>query len=572
MSFVPRPARPGRWRLVAVASVMATLFVACGGEDLPKFPAAVAGTKGGGSFTVGISRPSSIEPSNAADASGQLVVRTMCDPLIQVDPVSGELVPAVAESWLVSDGGRRFTIKLRKGVRFSTGEEVTAEDAVFSLSRVASDEAASPLASLLSNIEGYDKVHGDDTGGDERQQRILKGTRVIGRHGFEITLVNANADFIRILTQPLASPVSKKAVEKDPDAFALQPVCAGPYRLESPWRPTDDTIRLARAERYKPVSSGYTAGGRGYADSIVFDLLSAPDGAISGYRSGQLDVARLPRTVVAGAEADAGAGADNLVRASGPSLEYIGLPTGTAPFDKPAVRLALSRALDRRRLVQAIPGQAGVPARGYLPPALGPVHRPEGCGDAAPVDGDVAGARAELQRAGVDLNGKSIELFFNDEFDHASVMNELARQWKEAFGLAAVVRGVPWEPYLNEARSAAGFSTPFRLSLTAPYPSADAYLSPLFESSSIGSDNFSRFADIDFDRVLRRVARRSGDDEDRARDYQRLEDMACQAMPVIPLDFAVSTHLVRRSKLDSARGPLTDIATGEVLLRELFVK
>ena len=97
----------------------------------------------GGVLRVGIIAPGSIDPGNVYEPSGDLIVRTMCAPLLAADPETSELLPAVAESWLVTDGGAGLTLRIRKDVRFSDGTELTAEDIVFTLTRIASAEYAS---------------------------------------------------------------------------------------------------------------------------------------------------------------------------------------------------------------------------------------------------------------------------------------------------------------------------------------------------------------------------------------------------------------------------------------------
>lgn len=560
----------GRGRLAILAVAVALVATSCTDDGGIDAPSAAEAARAGGLITVGINPPSSLEPSNAADPSSALVVRTMCDPLVQTDPVSGAIKPAMAESWIISDDGRRFTIKLRKGMRFHDGSEVTSDDAVFSLARVASEQAASPLALLLRDVKGFAKVHGDEKA-SERAARALEGARAVSKYGFEITLDNPNADFIRVLAHPLSSIVPKRVVERDPVGFASRPVCAGPYRLAAAWSPNSGAtaIRLERFGRYRPVNEAYTGAGRGYADEIEFRILPDPAAELDRYQAGDLDVAHVPRSRVAQARL---AGAD-LVQAPAPTFEYIGLPNRRAPFDNAAVRVALSRALDRRALVRRVFDDAALPAQGFVPPTLGAAHRDAACGTGAPDGGDVEGARATLAASGVDLAAAGeVALYFNDEFGHRALVDDVARQWQTALGMRVRPVPMPWERYLAQAASVGGFDAPFRLSWSSQVPSPDAYLAPLFDSNNAGRDNLSFFSDPDFDRMLERVARRSEKERDRRLDYQQLEDMVCESMPVVPIDFGVTLHLVRQSKLASARGPLTDLSTGNVLLRELYVK
>lgn len=556
-----------RSQRIALLAALALLAAACTtGEEITP-PPTTGEARAGGALAVGITEPTSVDPASAADRTAALVVSTMCDPLIESDPATGELTPAIAESWQVSDAGRHLTVKLRKGVRFHNGQELTAEDVVFSLSRVASDETASPLAGLLQPIRGYAQVHGEADAADERWRETLQGARVIENYSFELSLREPLADFVRLLSHPLASPVPKEAAQSDPVAFARQPLCAGPYRMAEPWERGQDTIRLSRFDDYQPVNEGYTAAGRGYADDIEFKVLPEPDAHLDAFRAGAVHTARLSRSAVPDADGLDG----EVMQAPGPHLEYIGLPTERDPFDDPKVRRALNQVLDRQHVVATAFHGAALPASGFLPPTLGAVHREEACGAAAPVAGDVEAVRAALADAGVDLEGASVQLLFNDELGHRAVVEEVARQWEAAFGLEVTLVPRGWEDHLAGGQGPRGYDHPFRLGWAGEYHSADRYLAPLFHSDSLGSTNVTGFRSAEFDRVLERVARRATSVEERRLDYQQLEDVVCEQMPLVPVAFPTVNHLIS-DRMASARrdGSVIDLASGDLLVRELY--
>lgn len=522
----------------------------------------------GGSVTVGIAEPVSIDPGVAGDPAGELVTRTMCDPLVEADPVTGELRPAIAESWQVSDSGRRITVKLREGVRFHDGREVTAEDVVYTLSRVVRPETASPLSDLLEPISGYEPLREDDPTVERRFRESLRGVRAIERYSFEITLTREEAGFVRLLSHPLTSPVPEDTVEADPAAFERQPVCAGPYEVAEPWERDDDEIVLVRAADYDARNDAFTRGGAGYADRVVFRIHPDRQAEHDAFAAGELDVAHVSEEQRTRAEDAEG------LRVEGfdPRLDYVGLPVNRPPLDTRAVRVALSQALDRRAIAEGVFAGARVPASGVLPPTVGPAYREDACDVNAPAEGDVASAQTTLEQAGAELDGVALPVAFNDEFDHRELVSAVAAQWEEALGVRTELVPMEWAEYLSRARSPQGFDGPFRMSWAAEYPSADRYLEPLLASSSIGANNFSRFNDRAFDQALARDARRATVAEDRHQAYERLEDLACGQMPIIPVTFGVSTYLVDDEKLDSAIDEMLDRSTAQPLLRELFVR
>lgn len=525
--------------------------------------------KTGGTLVVAITEPGSIEPTNAYEPSGALVVSTLCDSLVAFDPGTGDPLPAIAESWQVSDSGMRITVKLRKGVMFHDGTELTAEDAVYSLSRVARYDYASQVAGLLEPISGFREVHGEaEEVEDERFRETLRGLRVIEIYSFEILLSEPRADFIGVLGHPLAAPIPKRLAEEDPDAFARMPVCAGPYRMTRPWTPGDQSIRVERFDGYYAQNAAFTRGGTGYADAVEFRVVPSNDAGVREFGAGTVHVARVPPEGIAGARAQG----ERLVETPGATLEFIGLPTTVEPFRSREVRIALSRALDRRLISAELYGGRRTPASGVLPPSLGRIHREGACGPNAPEVSDPKGARRALADANLDLSGRTVSFAFNNEFDNAALVQAVAGQWRANLGLEVEPVPMGWEAYLAAGRGSGGFTGPFRLGWSAPYPSADAFLAPLFGSQGIGVDNLARFRSRAFDRDLERKARRATNEEDRRRAYQDLEDLICAEMPVIPVAFATRAHLVATDTIGSASGSFTAITDGAPLLRELFVK
>src|SRR3954462_8382504 len=106
--------------VVASESVLAATGCLQVQKDLPPRPvAAVSGARTGGTVTVGIAAPISIDPAlvSPADPAGSLVVRTMCDPLMSTDPGTGERRPDIASNVRVCGDCTILTVRLRRGIR-----------------------------------------------------------------------------------------------------------------------------------------------------------------------------------------------------------------------------------------------------------------------------------------------------------------------------------------------------------------------------------------------------------------------------------------------------------------------
>ncbi len=525
----------------------------------PLRPAPAGGTTGG-VLRVGITQPGSVDPGNDYEPMGDLVISTMCDPLIAVDPRSGELRPGLLQSWVVSDGGARLVLRLRSDARFSDGTPVTADDVAFTLSRIASADFASTAAARLDLIEGYPQIHGDVQTDSDSARRKLRGISVLDNQSLELSLVARQADFLRVLTSRLTTPVPRDAATADPVAFSRKPICSGPYALTKPYRPTDTTLKLERVPGYRGSGQTFSRGGAGYADAIEFRVF--PDGAAAARaaRAKQVDVAAAEPSDRTGVQA-----------VPGPEVEFVGFPTATSPlFDKPVIRRALALALDRQALASAVYPATRVAATGFLPPTTRPVFTPDACGE-LPVTGDVPGAKTLLADAGVDLMGASFDYTVNDDGRNVALARAVAAQWKAAFGVNAKVVALGFDSFVRAGTAQQGFSGVFRFSWSTPFPDPDGLLYPLFSTERIGRDNFSRFSNADFDRIVTRQAREAESADDRRLDYRAAEQVLCEQLPMVPLTFTLSRYLVA-PELGTAAVDYLDRSTGLPLLRELYVK
>jgi len=118
------------------------------GEELAR----MAGVSGhyGGHLTIGQrAEPKTLNPVTATDAVSREVIGRLMADLIDINRSSQQTEPALAKSWKISPDGRRFTLQLRKGIRFSDGHPFDADDVVFSFNVYMDDAVDSPQRDLL---------------------------------------------------------------------------------------------------------------------------------------------------------------------------------------------------------------------------------------------------------------------------------------------------------------------------------------------------------------------------------------------------------------------------------------
>lgn len=110
---------------------------------------AESGQRGGQLVVVQRTEPRTLNPVTALDAPSRDVIRRTTADLIHINRDTQQLEPALAKSWSVSPDGRRFTLQLRRGVRFSDGDDFDADDVVFSFQVYLDEKVASPQRDSL---------------------------------------------------------------------------------------------------------------------------------------------------------------------------------------------------------------------------------------------------------------------------------------------------------------------------------------------------------------------------------------------------------------------------------------
>lgn len=525
------------------------------------------GAKTGGTVTVAIGEPVSVDPGDAENPGGMLIASVICEPLLTLDPVTGEPEPGIVQSWATSNNN--VTLRLRRGVRFHDGRELTARDVAFSLSRVARQDYASPLADRLSGVVGYEQLHDPgevDVDETDLSRQQLSGVQAFSPTGLSISLTEPDPEFLRLLASPLASPVSMAATEDDPEGSAAEPVCAGPYRLERPYVRGQEVIRAVRFDRYYDGSAGYTRGGAGYPDTIEFRVYPDRGAETAAFAAGDVDLAHVsPRDMTAIRDT----WGSQYRTSPAPTIEYLGISTSQPALQDPDVRVALSQAIDRQRLVQEVFQGGRAPATAFVPATVADLDASRACAANIPPAGDVSEALATLGPRIEALRGLPVTLYFNDDFRNRAVAEHVAGQWRAVLGLNVDLVPLEWEAYLSRGQSPGGFGGIFRLSWSSPYGGIGGFLAPLFESGR--NDNLTRYSSESFDRLLEKARDENDDGEWQAR-YRAVANHLCDDMPMIPLTFGQDEYLVDSERIGSARDAFFDRTTGQPVLRELFVR
>ncbi len=295
-----------------------------------------------------------LDPAIGYDWQNWSMIKSLFDGLTGYEPGTTKLRNELAESHEISEDGLTHTFKLKDGITFHNGREITAQDVKYSLDRVTNPETRSPGAGFFGMIEGFDSWNAGEGDG-------LSGVKVVDDKTVEITLSRPDATFGHVMALNFASVVPQEAVEELGEDFGRNPVGSGAFKLAE-WLPGQRVV----FEAYED----YHRAGVPKLDRVTFEIGLEPTVALLRIQNGDADIPGdgIPPAQFLQTMNDP-AMAERIVEGGQLHTGYITLNTQMAPFDQPEVRKAVNMAIDKDRIVQMINGRA-VPANQPLPPTM----------------------------------------------------------------------------------------------------------------------------------------------------------------------------------------------------------
>jgi peptide/nickel transport system substrate-binding protein len=303
--------------------------------------------------------PADFDDGNSAHASEQVF-----ETLVEFDGATTKLKPALAEKWSTSADSLTWTFNLRKGVKFSDGSPLTADDVLFAFTRQWDDSASNAAHNKVSlSWEYWHDVLG--FGFKSEKTALVKDIKKVDDSTIQFTLSQPNAAFllnIAIFSNAIYKPAGFTAA---PDKFGTPDsiknlIGTGPFMfnewvkddhvtlVKNPnWWGDPSTLKIDRAiiRAVKDNSQRYLATKAGECSGMEFP---STDDATAAAKEANLQVLKRPSLNIA----------------------YLAYNQNIKPFDKLEVRQAVAYAINKQAIIDALYAGQGIAATQFLPPTM----------------------------------------------------------------------------------------------------------------------------------------------------------------------------------------------------------
>jgi oligopeptide transport system substrate-binding protein len=514
-----------RSALLAAGLSGALLLSACGGGDDSGSGSGGGGGEGG-TFSIYIGEPENpLLPSNTTESEGHQVISSLWTGLVEYATDGQVEYTGVAES-IESEDNTTWTVTLKDGWTFHDGTPVTASSFVDAWNWGAYSPNAQGASYFFSNIQGYDQLQaptdadGNPTG--EPAATEMSGLQVVDDQTFTVALTGPFAQFPVTVGYSAFYPLPESFFD-DPEAFGTRPVGNGPFQATEDFVPGQGFT----AARYDDYAGEETAK----AENVEFRVYADLNTGLNDVEAGNLDVLPdMPPDALAGAEDTFG---DRFIEAPSSGFTYMAFPTYDPRYADPRVRQAISMAVDRQAIADAIFAGSRTAADDAIAPVVDG-YREGACEYCAL---DVDRANQLLDEAGFDRS-QPIELWFNAGAGHDAWVEAVGNQLRENLGVEFALRGdLDFSEYLP-LQDEKGMTGPFRLGWSMDYPSPQNYLEPLYSTAALppAGSNSSFYSNPQFDALVQQ-GNAASDNEEAIQLYQQADDILLQDMPIMPMFF-----------------------------------
>lgn len=490
-------------RSLRIAIALAVLTLILGGISFAQRP--------GGTLTI-ISQDVSVGMNPLTETVYQHIPRLVYNGLVDYSPYpEHRIVPGLAESWQVSSDAKTYTFKLRRGVKWQDGADLTSADVAFTYTKLSDPKSGSAYATLIPAVERVDTP--------DPLTAVIR-LREPGPSFLAWT-------WLGILPKHIWEKEDLKGSE-----YNRKPVGSGPFRLVS-WAKGDSMVFEANPIYFK---------GRPSIDRVILKVVPDLNVAFAALERGELDsfvfrglVGGVPWPIVERLKKNPAFVVNEFPVSS---IQNVHFYMENPVLRNLKVRQALAHAIDRQAVINNVLFGKGVIINN---PVVSLTFGTELYNPSVrQYEHDPAKANRLLDEAGYPrgASGTRFPLAIYGTPGARAKMNELIRENLRAVGIETTMENYEWGTYDERFRitKVLGKTGIFSVLSTPKVPNPDDSLGFVYSKNAkvSGGRNFSDYINPKLDQLIEE-SRREGDAAKRAALYKQIQVILAEDLPMFPM-------------------------------------
>lgn len=300
----------------------------------------------GGSYSYRVSSSADcLDPQLTGAGTSNVIDSYVFDTLLSIDK-KGHYVGDLATKYKVANGGTRLTFTLRKNVKFSNGDPLTAQDVKYTFDRALDPATKSPATA--SQLKG------------------ITSTTAVNKYTVQVNLSTPSRPLLTNLAGAYTGILDKKWFQAHSGQTCTQPVGSGPYKIKSTSGDFSSVVLVAN-KHHNFGPSWVKNKGVPYVKTVTFKTITSDATAVSEMLSSGVDMGAVPGTQLSRVQ---GHKSINLHKLKPQGLDFIEFNVAKPPFNSLAMRKAFAQMIDRKAIVSAAYSGQAQPVYGPLAPGI----------------------------------------------------------------------------------------------------------------------------------------------------------------------------------------------------------
>lgn len=460
--------------------------------------------------------PDNLNPmlSAASDTGG--IMMNVYEGLLSFD-LEGKFIPALAESYTISEDELTYSFALRKDIKFHDGKAFSAKDVKYTYEKLAGLNGEDPLnKTLADNLEAVETP--DD-------------------YTVNLKLKHVDAGF---LSRCIIS-VQEEGYTDD----ATHPIGTGPYKFVEYIQ--GQKLILAKNPDYNTIDFR-----KPEVENVEFRIMTDPNAVLMALKSGDLDIAPIDPANLKVVE-----GKFDILADKRNTIQLVALNNAVAPLDNEKVRQAINYAINKQEIIDTVMSGYGTAVQSLLSPAMAFYYNDEIKG----YEQDIEKAKALLAEAGYP-DGFTMEITVpNNYYEHVNAAQVIKSQLEKA-GINAEINLVEWAQWLDQVYTKGEYE--------ASIVGHSGKLDPqdfLNRFTTTYAKNYFHYSDPEYDALIDAAAVTTNEEE-RAKIYKECQQMLADHAAAVYIQDPYLIYAVNKVYTGMKIYPVTFFDMGSIRLAQ----